>query len=113
ISFRQKQDWHDPHASSWNHCADSVALSRRRREEAVEIARRAERHAASLVVMRVREFGHFLFARDTMFSGYGLNARASDHIVTATQDVAFKTFMANQISAVMHHFYQLTFRLLR
>jgi len=48
-----------------------------------------------------------------MFSGYGLNARASDHIVTATQDVALKTFMANQISAVMHHFYQLTFRLLR
>ncbi len=36
-----------------------------------------------------------------MFSGHGLNARASDHVVAATQDVALKPFMANQVSAVM------------
>jgi len=62
--------------------------------------------------MVFERFGH-LFAGDTVFSGYGLDARPANHVVAATKDVALDTLMANQISAVMHHFYQVTFRLLR
>src|SRR5437016_2072801 len=39
-----------------------------------------------------------------------LDAPQAHPVVATTDDVALKTIMANQISAVMHHFYQMTFR---
>ena len=50
-----------------------------------------------------------LLMGDTVLSGYGLDARASDYVVAAAEDVALDVLMANQVSAVMHYFYQVTF----
>jgi hypothetical protein len=38
-----------------------------------------------------------------------LDGRQAHHVVAATDDVILKTIMANQISAVIHHLYQVTF----
>ncbi|HEV3147624.1 MAG TPA: hypothetical protein VGZ24_03165 [Chthoniobacterales bacterium] len=51
-----------------------------------------------------------LFPYHAALAVHGLDARSPDHVIGAADDVALETLMANQISAVMHHFYQMTFR---
>ncbi len=50
-------------------------------------------------------FAIALFPCHAALAVHRLDARQSDQIVTATDDVALKTIMANQISAVMHHLF--------
>jgi hypothetical protein len=54
-------------------------------------------------------FATALFLHDAVLAVHRFDARSPDHVAAATDDVASKPLMANQISAVMHHFYQMTF----